>query len=81
MILIIGVFGCRYRPRDPKMSAEPIRFKAGTNQTYTNSLHTFNPSQFPDTDLQYDFDKEVFPIVIQCVSLDDGDYDNCLFHI
>ncbi|ODN05775.1 hypothetical protein Ocin01_00874 [Orchesella cincta] len=64
--------GVRYRPRDPKLSAEPIRFKAGANQVYTNSLHTINPSQFPDTDLQYDCEKEMFPIVVQCVSLDDG---------
>lgn len=56
------------------MCSEPIRFKAGANQVYTNSLHTFNPSQFADSELniQYVFDKEVFPIVVQCVSLDDG---------
>lgn len=59
-----------YRSKYPKMSSEPIKFKAGANQVYTNSEHVFHPLDFPEQDLQFDFDREMYPVVIQCVALE-----------
>ena len=52
------------------MSSEPLRFKAGASQQFSLSDHTFTPSDFQDVDLQYDYDQEIFPIVIHCVTLE-----------
>jgi len=68
----------RYRPRDPKMNSEAIQFKAGANQTYSNSAHVFNPSIYSDTDLIFDFDKEVYPIVIYCHALEGDGNKLCI---
>jgi hypothetical protein len=63
-------FALRYRPQDPKMNSEPLKFKAGAGQQYTNSEHIFTPSSHPETYLQYDPESEVFPVVIHCVALE-----------
>jgi hypothetical protein len=62
------------------MCSEPIKFKGGPNQVYTNSEHIFHPADYPEQDLQFDFDKDVYPVVIQCIALEgDGMYKNKYF--
>lgn len=57
------------------MNSEPVKFKAGAGQQYTNSEHVFTPSNYPEIDLQYDPESEgLFPVVIHCVALEgDGE--------
>jgi len=53
------------------MCSEPVKFKAGAGQQYTNSEHIFTPSAHPEIDLQFDPDSEtLFPVVIHCVALE-----------
>jgi hypothetical protein len=51
------------------MSSEPIKFKAGANQVYTNSEHVLHPMEY-DQDLIFDFEKDCYPVVIQCVAIE-----------
>ncbi|XP_021960253.1 E3 ubiquitin-protein ligase MGRN1 isoform X2 [Folsomia candida] len=62
--------GVYYRPKHPKMCSEPIKFKAGSNQVYINSEHVFHPAEFPEQDLLFDSEKELYPVVIQCIALE-----------
>jgi len=82
IILLAGIqslnccicFNCSYRPRDPKMNSEPIKFKAGANQVYVNTEHVVKPFKYTEADLQFDFEKDVYPVVIHCVALEgDGE--------
>ncbi|CAD5123610.1 DgyrCDS11937 [Dimorphilus gyrociliatus] len=64
-----------YQPRDPSTTSETFHYKRGTNQQFSQSTHIFDPSKYPEEDVsdrwQYNPDKEVFPIVIQCNVEDD----------
>jgi hypothetical protein len=61
------------------MSSEPMKFKAGANQVYINSEHEVRPNKYQETDLQFDFEKDVYPVVIHCVALEgDGELVVCL---
>lgn len=60
-----------YIPRDPSMTSETFHYKRGANQQFSQSTHIFDPSKYPEEDWQYNPDKEVFPIVIQCNVEDD----------
>ncbi|KAK2151839.1 hypothetical protein LSH36_349g03001 [Paralvinella palmiformis] len=56
-----------YRPRDPLMNSETFHYKRGANQTFCQSTHVIEPQKFSDEEWQYNSDKDVIPIVIQCV--------------
>lgn len=60
----------RYASRDPKLASEVYHCKRGINQTFLQTSHVFNPSQYPN-DLQYNSERDIYPVVIHCVS-DEG---------
>lgn len=60
--------GAIYTPRDANMSAETYHYKRGANQQFAQVSHVFDPSQFPEEELNYSFEREIVPIVIQCVA-------------
>ncbi|CAG7726676.1 unnamed protein product [Allacma fusca] len=62
--------GIIYRSRDPKLNSESLRFKSGANQQFTLCEHIFDPSQLPEMDLQFDSERECFPIVIYCQAIE-----------
>lgn len=60
--------GAIYTPRDPSMNSETYHYKRGANQQFSQVSHIFDPSQYPEEDLLYSFDKEVIPCVIYCLA-------------
>lgn len=56
-----------YRPRDPSMNSETFHYKRGANQTFCQSMHVIEPQKFSEEEWQYNPDKDIIPIVIQCV--------------
>lgn len=56
-----------YVPRDAELVSELFHYEKGPSQIFSQPSHTFNPNKYPDEDLQYDNDKDVFPIVISCI--------------
>ncbi|CAH1135070.1 unnamed protein product [Ceutorhynchus assimilis] len=66
--------GVVYTPKDPSLSSETFRYKKGANQQFCQPTHVFNPAKFSDEELQYDVDREIIPIAIQCVA-DEGPED------
>lgn len=60
--------GVTYIPRDPTMNSETYHYKRGVNQQFSQSSHTFDPSQYSEDEVNYNPDKEVIPIAIQCVA-------------
>ncbi|XP_050303671.1 probable E3 ubiquitin-protein ligase MGRN1 [Anthonomus grandis grandis] len=70
----ITASGVLYTPKDPSLSSETFRYKKGANQQFCQPTHLFNPAKFSEEDLQYDVDKEIIPMVIQC-TVDEGPED------
>lgn len=62
--------GAMYTPRDPSMNSETYHYKKGANQQFAQVSHTFDPSLCADEELNYNIEKELIPIVIQCVTED-----------
>ncbi|CAE1165052.1 E3 ubiquitin-protein ligase MGRN1,Probable E3 ubiquitin-protein ligase MGRN1,E3 ubiquitin ligase Rnf157,E3 ubiquitin ligase RNF157 [Acanthosepion pharaonis] len=56
-----------YHPRAASMNSETYHYKRGANQVFSQSTHVVDPSKFPEEDWQYNPDKEVIPVVIQCI--------------
>jgi len=69
---LIVYFICfnRYRSKDPKLNSEALRFKSGANQQFTMSEHIFDPSQYSESELQFDSEKEFLPVVIFCHAIE-----------
>lgn len=59
--------GVTYVPRDPSMTSETFHYKRGANQQFCQMTHMFDPSGYPEEDLQYDIDRDIIPIAIHCV--------------
>lgn len=57
-----------YTPRDPSMNSETYHYKRGANQQFSQVCHVFDPSQYTEENLLYNFDREVMPIVIFCIA-------------
>ncbi|XP_031634588.1 probable E3 ubiquitin-protein ligase MGRN1 [Contarinia nasturtii] len=70
--------GLTYVPRDPKMTSDVYHCKRGVNQTFLQTSHVFNPTLYSN-DLSYSSDRDVYPIVIQCVA-DEGPDDSKQSH-
>ncbi|CAL4123894.1 unnamed protein product, partial [Meganyctiphanes norvegica] len=66
--------GMIYTPRDTGMNSETYHYKRGANQQFSQVSHIFEPSQYPEEDLLYSFDKEVIPCVIYCLA-EEGEDD------
>ncbi|ELT89988.1 hypothetical protein CAPTEDRAFT_155141 [Capitella teleta] len=60
-----------YHPRDPAMNSETFRYKQGANQTFNQSTHVVDPSQYPEEEWQFNPDKDIFPVAIHCVVEDE----------
>lgn len=60
--------GIVYSPRDPTMNSETYQYKKGANQQFSQISHVFDPSFYTEDELNYNMDKEIMPIVIQCVA-------------
>jgi len=60
-----------YHSKEKKMISDTYHYKKGANQTFSQTSHVINPSKFPEEEWQYNPDKEVIPIVIQCVVEDE----------
>ncbi|XP_064601984.1 E3 ubiquitin-protein ligase MGRN1-like isoform X2 [Liolophura sinensis] len=56
-----------YHPRDASMNSETFHYKRGANQVFNQSTHIVVPQRFPEEDWQYSVDKDLIPVVIQCV--------------
>ena len=56
-----------YLPRDTATSSDTYYFQKGPSQVFSQPLHIFQPSKYSDEDLQYNLEKDVYPIVIHCV--------------
>lgn len=70
LIWSVHSFVCRYVSRDPKLTSEVYHCKRGINQTFLQTSHIFNPTLYPN-DLQYNSDRDIYPLVIHCVT-DEG---------
>ncbi|KAG8188576.1 hypothetical protein JTE90_007182 [Oedothorax gibbosus] len=64
--------GVIYTPRDPTMNSETYYYKKGVNQQFSQSSHIFDPSKFPEDLLNYKFEDELMPVLIQCCA-EEGD--------
>ncbi|GAB6029306.1 hypothetical protein CHUAL_005071 [Chamberlinius hualienensis] len=74
--------GAIYTPKDASMNSETYHYKKGANQQFVQVSHVFDPSLYLDEELNYSFEKEMFPIVIQCVTEDaDGPSESKQSHI
>lgn len=63
-----------YLPRDPATTSETFYYQKGPSQVFSQPTHIFNPSAYSDEDdLQYNVEKDVYPIVIHCVIDEGGD--------
>lgn len=56
-----------YISKDPELASEAFKYDKGASQVFTQPSHVFVPSKYVDDDLQYNSDKEVYPVVIHCV--------------
>ncbi|GAB1610166.1 probable E3 ubiquitin-protein ligase MGRN1 isoform X1 [Argonauta hians] len=56
-----------YHPRDTSMNSETYHYKRGANQVFCQSTHVIDPSKFSEDEWQYNPDKEIIPVVIQCI--------------
>ncbi|XP_077490563.1 LOW QUALITY PROTEIN: mahogunin ring finger 1 [Amblyomma americanum] len=64
--------GLIYSPRNAEMSSETYHYKRGANQQFSQSSHVFDPSQYCEEELSYNFEDEVLPVVIHCLA-EEGD--------
>jgi hypothetical protein len=56
-----------YVAKDPELCSETFNYEKGASQTFAQPSHIFYANKFQDEDLQYDSDKDIYPIVIHCV--------------
>lgn len=60
--------GVTYTPKDASMNSETYHYKKGVNQQFSQVSHVFDPSKYSEEMLNYKFESEIIPIVIQCVA-------------
>lgn len=56
-----------YVTKESELVSSKYQYEKGANQTFSQSTHIFFPSKFQDENLQYDSNKDIYPIVIHCV--------------
>ncbi|UYV79963.1 RNF157 [Cordylochernes scorpioides] len=54
------------------MNSETYHYKRGSSQQFNQSSHIFDPSKYNDDQINYRYEDEIMPIVIQCVA-EEGD--------
>jgi len=62
--------GLSYKSKDPSLSSETFLYKAGPNQSFSQSSHIFRPSKYPAGDLVFSPDRRDIPVVVHCVALE-----------
>lgn len=62
-----------YLPRDTVTTSETFYYQKGPSQIFSQPAHIFNPSKYSDEDMQYNSEKDIYPIAIHCVVDDGGD--------
>lgn len=62
-----------YLPRDTITTSDTFYYQKGPSQVFSQPAHIFTPSKFADDDMQYNAEKDVYPIAIHCVIDEGGD--------
>ncbi|XP_054708358.1 E3 ubiquitin-protein ligase MGRN1-like [Uloborus diversus] len=60
--------GVIYTPRDATMNSETYHYKKGVNQQFSQVSHVFDPSKYSEEMLNYKFEDEIIPVLIECVA-------------
>lgn len=53
--------------RDTATTSDTFYYQKGPSQVFSQPSHIFNPSKFDEVDLQYNSEKDIYPIAIHCV--------------
>lgn len=61
----------RYATREPALTSSTFHCESGVNKLFSQPSHVFNPNLYPDDDLYYNAERDVFPVAIHCV-VEDG---------
>ncbi|NXA42977.1 RN157 ligase, partial [Eudromia elegans] len=61
-----------YVPKDNSLQSETVHYKRGVCQQFCMPSHTVDPSEWPEEELGFDLDREVYPMVVHAV-VDEGD--------
>ncbi|GFY68995.1 e3 ubiquitin ligase Rnf157 [Trichonephila inaurata madagascariensis] len=57
-----------YTPRDASLNSETYHYKKGINQQFSQVSHIFDPSKYSEDQLNYKYENEVIPVLIQCIA-------------
>ncbi|OUC45590.1 hypothetical protein D917_01829 [Trichinella nativa] len=58
--------GFGYVSKCPDLTSKSYHYEVGSNQLFSQSEHIFDPSLYKSSELVYDADNEIIPIVIHC---------------
>ncbi|ESO93403.1 hypothetical protein LOTGIDRAFT_93698, partial [Lottia gigantea] len=56
-----------YHPKDPNMTSDVFHCKRGTGLVFSQPTHFIRPNRFTLDEWMYNPDKEIIPVVIQCI--------------
>ncbi|KAL1243104.1 E3 ubiquitin ligase [Trichinella spiralis] len=62
----INADGFGYVSKCPDLTSKSYHYEIGSNQLFSQSEHIFDPSLYKSSELVYDADNEIIPIVIHC---------------
>lgn len=62
-----------YVPRETATTSETFYYEKGPSQVFSQPAHIFSPSKYSDEEMQYNNEKDIYPVVIHCVIDDGGD--------
>lgn len=68
-----------YTSKDNTLTSETFQYEKGASQNFSQPTHIFQPNKHNDEDLQYNAEKDVYPVAIHCVA-DDPHGDPTLMH-
>ena len=61
-----------YLPKDTASASETFYYQKGPSQVFSQPTHIFTPNKYADDEMQYSPDRNVYPVVIHCVVIDEG---------
>lgn len=62
-----------YVPQDAATTSDTFCYQKGSSQVFSQPAHLFFPNKYADEELQYNNEKDIYPVVIHCVINDGGD--------
>lgn len=65
-----------YATRESALTSGTFYCESGVNKLFSQPSHVFNPNLYPDDDLYYNVERDVFPVAIHCV-VEDGVAGKC----